>query len=227
MILVVSLEALCLVESCVDLRLSFEQTADLRELLSSRGVSADVAVRARVVLWSGEGRRRKDIAELLGISARTVDRCKVRYAERGLAGLEDRPRGRGREQAPPRTRARVIALTRMSPLAGTGLSHWSTRTLADRSTPSIRSRESPREINRQTTVRKTRGPSKTHIQGLNLFFQAIRRHRWDDTCPARRPTTPTTPRRSRSRSPAAWPSTSWPRSSPRTTSTAGRTPPAD
>ncbi|WP_344033356.1 IS630 family transposase, partial [Streptomyces luteireticuli] len=90
-----------------------------------------MALRARIVLWSGEGRRRKDIAELLGISARTVDRCKVRYVERGLAGLEDRPRGRGREQVPPRTRARVIALTRMSPPAGTGLSHWSTRTLAD------------------------------------------------------------------------------------------------
>ncbi|MFC5724700.1 helix-turn-helix domain-containing protein, partial [Streptomyces gamaensis] len=55
-----------------------------------------MALRARIVLWSSEGRRRKDIAELLGISARTVDRCKVRYAERGLAGLEDRPRRRGR-----------------------------------------------------------------------------------------------------------------------------------
>ena len=32
---------------------------------------------------------------------------------------------------PPRTRARVIALTRMSPPADSGLSHWSTRTLAD------------------------------------------------------------------------------------------------
>ncbi|MDG4532455.1 IS630 family transposase [Streptomyces sp. AV19] len=115
----------------MDLRISSEQIMVLRELVNSRRVSADMALRARIVLWSGEGRRRKDIAELLGISARTVDRCKARFAERGLAGLEDRPRRGGRMQVPPRTRARVIALTRMSPPAGSGLTHWSTRTLAD------------------------------------------------------------------------------------------------
>ncbi|MFF8912079.1 hypothetical protein ACF08M_01835 [Streptomyces sp. NPDC015032] len=32
---------------------------------------------------------------------------------------------------PPRVRARVTALTKMSPPADSGLSHWSTRTLAD------------------------------------------------------------------------------------------------
>jgi transposase len=45
-------------------------------------------------LWSGEGHRRKDIAELLGVSLPTVDRRKARYAAHGLAGLEgDRPGG--------------------------------------------------------------------------------------------------------------------------------------
>lgn len=34
------------------------------------------------------------------------------------------------EQVPARVRARVIALTRMTPPDGTGLSHWSTRELA-------------------------------------------------------------------------------------------------
>ncbi|RZB19866.1 hypothetical protein StrepF001_01215 [Streptomyces sp. F001] len=34
------------------------------------------------------------------------------------------------EQVPVRVRARVIALTRMTPPVGTGLSHWSTRELA-------------------------------------------------------------------------------------------------
>ncbi|MGW2588599.1 IS630 family transposase, partial [Streptomyces virginiae] len=82
------------------------------------------------VLWSGEGRRRKDIAGLLGVSLPTVDRWKARYAQRGLAGLEgDRPGG-AREQVPAWIRARVIALTRMTPPTGTGLSHWSTRELA-------------------------------------------------------------------------------------------------
>ncbi len=107
-----------------------DQAAALRELVSSRDVPADVAMRGRIVLWSVEGRRRKDIAELLGVSLPTVDRWKRRYAEHGLAGLEGQGPGGGREQVPARVRARVIALTRMTPPDGTGLSHWSTRELA-------------------------------------------------------------------------------------------------
>ncbi|MFI9076077.1 IS630 family transposase [Streptomyces sioyaensis] len=129
MILFVEPEAGWLVESNMDL--SSEQMAELRELAGSRDVPTDVALRARIVLWSGEGRRRKDIAELAGVAALTVDRCKARYAERGLAGLEEKRRGGPRTQVPPQVRARVIALTRMSPPAESGLSHWSTRTLAD------------------------------------------------------------------------------------------------
>ncbi|WP_424863358.1 IS630 family transposase [Streptomyces sp. MMS24-I29] len=90
-----------------------------------------MALRARIVLWAGEGRRRKDIAELAGVSARTVDRTRTRYAEGGVAGLVERKRGGGKEQVPPQTRGRVIALTRMTPPPESGLSHWSTRTLAD------------------------------------------------------------------------------------------------
>src|SRR5436190_11449179 len=111
--------------------LSSEQMAELRELAGSRDVPADVALRARIVLWSAEGWRRKDVAELAGVAPRTVDRCKARFAEWGLAGLEERRRGGPRTQVPPQTRGRVIALTRMSPPADSGLSHWSTRTLAD------------------------------------------------------------------------------------------------
>ncbi|WP_262508461.1 IS630 family transposase [Streptomyces spongiicola] len=93
-------------------------------------MTADVALRARIVLWAGEGRRRKDIAELAGVSARTVDRTRARYAENGVAGLVERKRGGGKDQVPPRTRGRVIALTRMTPPPDSGLSHWSTRTPA-------------------------------------------------------------------------------------------------
>ncbi|WP_324612325.1 hypothetical protein [Streptomyces sp. AS58] len=78
MILFVEPEASVIVESGMDL--SSEQMAELRELAGSRDVPADVAIRARIVLWSGEGRRRKDIAELAGVAPLTVDRCKARYA---------------------------------------------------------------------------------------------------------------------------------------------------
>lgn len=59
----------------------------------------------------GEGRRRKDIAELLGVSLRTMDRWIARYSQTGLAGLEgDRP-GEAREQMPVRVRAGYSADT--------------------------------------------------------------------------------------------------------------------
>ncbi|MET9882896.1 helix-turn-helix domain-containing protein [Streptomyces sp. NPDC006430] len=101
MILLVEPAAVLFVEPGMDL--SSEQVADLRELANSRHVTADVALRARIVLWLGEGRRRKDVAELAGVSP--VDRCKARYLAEGLAGLEERRRGGGRDQVPPRTRA--------------------------------------------------------------------------------------------------------------------------
>ncbi|MFH8589793.1 helix-turn-helix domain-containing protein [Streptomyces celluloflavus] len=107
-----------------------EQAVRSRELVGSRDVFANMAMRARIVQWSGERRRRKEISGLLGMPSSTVDRWKTSYAERGPAGLEGARPGRAREQVPARTRARVIALTRMTRPTVTGLSHWSMRELA-------------------------------------------------------------------------------------------------
>ncbi|MFF3074986.1 helix-turn-helix domain-containing protein [Kitasatospora sp. NPDC057936] len=51
-----------------------EQAAALWQLVNSHDIPADIATQGRIVLWSSEGRRRKDIAELLGVSPPTVDR---------------------------------------------------------------------------------------------------------------------------------------------------------
>ncbi|MFE5741095.1 IS630 family transposase [Streptomyces celluloflavus] len=59
-----------------------------------------------------------------------AEHCRTRRSARaGWSGGERR--GGPRDQVPPQTRGRVIALTKMSPPAASGLSHWSTRTLAD------------------------------------------------------------------------------------------------
>ena len=110
--------------------LTGEQVAELRVVVNSRDVSAVVATRARIVLWMAEGRMRKDVAALAGVSLPTVDRWVDRYAVDGLAGLEDQSRAAPREQVPARVRARILALTRTSPPAQTGLSHWSSREMA-------------------------------------------------------------------------------------------------
>ncbi len=110
--------------------LTEERAAELRAVLNSRDVPAVVATRARIVLWMAEGRRRKDVAVLAGVSLPTVDRWVARYAADGLAALQDESHAAPREQVPGRVRERILALTRMSPPAETGLSHWSSRAMA-------------------------------------------------------------------------------------------------
>ncbi|MDA3628196.1 helix-turn-helix domain-containing protein [Saccharopolyspora oryzae] len=55
-----------------------EQRAELRTLVNSPGVSAAVATRARIVLWCAEGRLKKEVADLAGVSRPTVDQWLAR-----------------------------------------------------------------------------------------------------------------------------------------------------
>ena len=110
--------------------LTVDQRAELRALVNSSDVPATVGTRARIVLWHAEGRLKKDIAALAGVSRPTVDLWLARYAGDGTAGLLDYRRGAGREQVPASVRARVLALSRTSPPVESGLSHWSSREMA-------------------------------------------------------------------------------------------------
>jgi transposase len=110
--------------------LTTQERAELQDLVYSPDVAATVATRARIVLWRAEDRQKKDIAVLAGVSRPTVDLWLDRYQTHGIAGLLDRPRGAGREQVPVSVRARILALSRTSPPASTGLSHWSSREMA-------------------------------------------------------------------------------------------------
>lgn len=104
-----------------------DEAVELRALVNSRDVPASLATRARIVLWMAEGRRRKDVGELAGVSLPTVDRWVDRYGASGLAGLDDQSHAAPREQVPAWVRARILALTRTTPPVETGLSHWSSR----------------------------------------------------------------------------------------------------
>ena len=112
------------------MELTRDQRAELQAVVKSADVPAPVATRARVVLWRAEGRLKKQIAELAGVSRPTVDLWLDRYEAEGFAGLVDRSHAAPREQVPAPIRARILAATRMSPPAGTGLSQWSSREMA-------------------------------------------------------------------------------------------------
>lgn len=89
-----------------------------------------MAGRARMVLWRDEGYNAEQVAVLAGVSRPTVNMWVRRYAERGLAGLSDQPRPGKPAQVPGTVRARILALTRTTPPAVTGLTHWSSREMA-------------------------------------------------------------------------------------------------
>ncbi len=110
--------------------LTDEQRSELIMLVRSSVDEQVIADRARMVLWWDEGMSARAIAALLQVSPPTVYLWPARFARSGIEGLYDAPRS-----APPpvhagRVRARILALTRQSPPAETGLRRWSSREMA-------------------------------------------------------------------------------------------------
>lgn len=100
------------------------------ESVVSVGYDGSVSARARIVLLWDEKRSAESIATELGTTKPTVYKWVKRYRAGGLAGLEsEKPPGRPREVS-DRDRARIVALTKTSPPADTGLTHWSTYEMA-------------------------------------------------------------------------------------------------
>jgi transposase len=104
---------------------------DRERLLSwtrSSSIKAGLALRARIVLAAADGERTSVICERLGVTRPTVSQWKKRYVSAGIEGLDDAPRS-GR----PKTvdDAQIISATLEPPPERLGVTHWSTRLLAD------------------------------------------------------------------------------------------------
>jgi hypothetical protein len=89
-----------------------------------------VVERARIVLLAAEDVPGKQIAAMVGCAEPTVVTWQRRYAESGLAGLEDLPRPGKPAQLPEELRDRVLELTLSEPPIQFGATHWSSRLLA-------------------------------------------------------------------------------------------------
>ena len=87
-----------------------------------------LAQRARIVLLAADGVSNTAIAGLVGVSRPTVTSWRARYDADGIDGLVDEPRsGRPREV----DRSKIIAVTLTPPPKRLGITHWSSRLLAD------------------------------------------------------------------------------------------------
>jgi transposase len=100
----------------------------LSGLLRATSAPAGLVQRARIVLLAAEGASNTEIAARVGATRQTVVTWRKRYVEGGLAGLEDADRP-GRP--PVLDEVAVVVATLESPPEHLGVTHWSSRLLAD------------------------------------------------------------------------------------------------
>ncbi len=97
----------------------------------SSGIRAALAERAKILLLAAEGTSNTEIARQVGCTRPTVILWRQRYTQAGLDGLGDQPRS-GRPQTVRRDRrAEILAATLSPPPEHLGVTHWSSRLLAD------------------------------------------------------------------------------------------------
>jgi transposase len=114
------------------LTLSVDVSSRDREILESwlraPSLRAGLAQRARIVLLAADGVAVKDIVERVGASKPTVIGWKKRYAAEGIGGLADRPKP-GRPAVVDEVA--VVLATLERPPERLGVTHWSSRLLAE------------------------------------------------------------------------------------------------
>ena len=102
--------------------------AELERIQRSSTAHAGLSRRARVVLLMADHVSGAEVARMTGYTVVQISRLRRRFAEEGLAGLDDKPRSGRPTTITARKRAQVVAMTLKPPAAG--LSHWSSRELA-------------------------------------------------------------------------------------------------
>jgi len=112
-----------------EIDLSELEVKTLARLSKSRRHSVRLVERAKIILLAAEGMQNREIGERLGISRYKASRWRIRYAERGLAGIEkDAPRpGRLSKFDSSRTEEVVRKTLQEKPVNAT---HWSRSTMA-------------------------------------------------------------------------------------------------
>jgi transposase len=114
--------------STVAVELPAEDRAELTRWTRTPSWPAGLAQRARIVLLADEGVGTNEIVQRVGVSKPTVIAWKKRYAAEGIAGLDDRPKSGRLAQV---DEVAVVLATLAPPPERLGVTHWSSRLLAD------------------------------------------------------------------------------------------------
>ncbi len=101
--------------------------AELESWLRAPTMPAGLVQRARIVLLASEGHGTGEIVTRTGASKPTVIQWKRRYAEGGIAALDDRPRSGRPKQL---DEVAIVLATLEAPPEHLGVTHWSSRLLA-------------------------------------------------------------------------------------------------
>ncbi len=110
--------------------LSAKERAELERLRRASAAPAGLHRRARAVLLMADDLSGVEVARRTGYTPVQVSRIRRRFAEERLPGLNERPRSGRPRQVTQRKIAQVIAWTLKPPPRG--LTHWSARELARR-----------------------------------------------------------------------------------------------
>lgn len=101
-----------------EVRVSRKERQELeRRCRSPRTLQRDLK-RARIVLLAAAGRSTRSIAQEVGVEPRIASRWRNRFADEGLAGLEDKPRPGKKPLYTKATDKRILALLDKPPPAG-------------------------------------------------------------------------------------------------------------
>jgi transposase len=114
------------------LRIAERDRVRLERRVRAKGLPAREVERARIVLLAADGLSGKRIAELVGCSEPTVVLWRRRFAEHGVPGLDDALRSGRPPSIPEDLRDEILTVTLTQPPVELGITHWSSRLLADR-----------------------------------------------------------------------------------------------
>ncbi len=124
-----------------EVRLTEEEEKYLEELIRRHNTRQQIALRARIVLFAGQGQTNSAIVKRLEINIETVQRWRNRWTQaQGISlvdlSAEDRLEDMPRPGAPPRItadqRCKIEALACEAPdKSGRPISQWTAREIAD------------------------------------------------------------------------------------------------